>query len=174
MGCYTVLGVFDYIDDTARAVSPIESKLSIGADDMKFLSATPYPHGVVFDDHTPIPLWKFALIGGVLGFGVGVALAGGTNVLMNLPVGGKAPFSVPAVAVLTYEITLLGAILGTLSGMLWMHGLPDWRELAYDADISRGKIGLLVRCSEKEQASIVEEMMRECGAKKVRHGRDDF
>ncbi len=174
MGYYTVLGIFDYIDDTAKTINPIEEKLSISTEDMKLVSDTPYPHGVLFDDHTPTPLWKFALMGGMLGFCVGVALAGGTNVLMNLPVGGKAPFSVPAVAVLTYEITLLGAVLGTVIGMLWMQGLPDWRKLAYDTDISRGKIGLLVRCSEENQASMVEEMMRNCGAKKVRHGRDDF
>ena len=170
----TVLGLFDHVDDTAKTIKPLKENLSKNLDDVKLLSVAPYPHGTLFKDHTPLPLWKFALFGGFLGFIGGVLLAGGTQILMNLDVGGKDPFSIPTVAVITYEITLLGAIVGTVSGMFFMQGLPNWTELAYDKLISHGKVGLLVRCADDSEAAKVEELMLWYGAKKIKHGKDNF
>jgi hypothetical protein len=171
---HTVLGLFDHVDDTAKTVTPLTENLSKSTSDIRLLSVAAYPHGTLFKDHTPLPLWKFALVGGILGFIIGVLLAGGTQILMNLNVGGKDPFSLPTVAVITYEITLLGAIVGTLLGMLFMQGLPDWTDLAYDPMISHGKVGLLVRCVDESDAAKVEELMLWYGAKKISYGKDNF
>lgn len=171
---HTVLGIFDHVDDTAKTISPLKENLSREHEDIRLLSVAPYPHGTLFHDPTPTPLWVFALVCGFGGFIFGILLAGGTQMLMNLDVGGKPPFSFPAVAVITYEFTLMGAIIGTFGGMLWMQGLPNWTELAYHTDISRGKVGLLVRCADESEAGRVEELMLWYGAKKIQHGKDNF
>lgn len=173
MSVYTVLGIFDHVDHAAATIHPLE-EINIAHHNIKVLSVAPYPNGTFFKDDTPIPIWRFAFIGGILGLLLGIALAGGTQMLMNLNVGAKAPFSVPAVAVISYELTLLGAVLGTVIAFLWMTGLPNWTERVYDISISSGNIGLLVRCQNEEQITNVEKTMLRHKALKVKKGKDDF
>ncbi len=169
----TVLGLFEHVDELATTVRPLE-EMRVTQEDIKLLSVAPYPDGTLYHDRFEFPMWRNALIGGVIGFIAALALAGGTQVLMNLNVGGKPPFSVPPVAVICYEFALLGAVLATFISMLWWCHLPDWNELAYDTEISRSKIGLLVRCRDDETADKVEAVMKSRGAKKIKKGRDDF
>lgn len=170
---YTVLGLFDNIEYVSKTVKPLEN-MGVEHSDTRLLSSVPYPEGAVFEDHFEPPIWKFAFVVGVCGFIGALALAGGTQVLMNLDVGGKAPFSLPPVAIIAYEFTLLGAVLGTIAGMLWFQGLPDWNDLAYDKDIHHGKIGLLIRCENEENAKKVASIMKDHGAGRIKEGKDDF
>lgn len=169
----TILGLFDNVDDVAKTIKPLEG-MQVSHDDIKLLSLSAYPDGTLFKDKTPTPLWKYALVGGFCGFAVAVALAGGTQVLMNLNVGGKAPFSFPVVGLISYEFVNLGAIIGSIIGFMRMTGLPDWSGRANALEISRGKIGLLVRCTDESKTAKVEEAMLWYGAGKIYHGRDDF
>lgn len=173
MSVYTVLGLYDHVDYAAAAIGPLE-EIDVEHHDMKMLTMAPYPHGTFFKDETPIPIWRFAVIGGIIGFFTGLALAGGTQILMNLIVGGKSPLSLPAVGVISYELTLLGTVLGTLIALLWMGGLPNWTECAYDDSISTGNIGLLVRCRDEEHANKVEKTMLRYKPVKIKKGKDDF
>ncbi len=173
MSVYTVLGLYDHVDYAAAAIEPL-GEIDVTHQDMKVLTMAPYPNGTFFRDEIPIPIWRFALVGGLIGFLAGIALAGGTQVLMNLIVGGKSPLSLPVVGLLSYELTLLGTVLGTLIAMLWMAGLPNWTECAYDNSISTGAIGLLVRCRNEEHARIIEKTMLRYKPVKIKKGKDDF
>lgn len=173
MNYYTVLGIFDHVDYTAGAIAPLE-KIEVKTEDIKIMSVAPYPNGTFIDDVRPTPIWLFALAFGLIGFGAGILLAGGTQWMMNLNVGAKAPVSIPVVAVICYELSLLGAVVGTFAGLLWMTGLPNWNERVYDDSISHGNLGLLVRCWEKEQVLKVEEIFGAHKALKIRKGENDF
>jgi len=170
---YTVLGLYNHVDSAAAAIGPL-GEIDVEEHDIKVLTMAPYPHGTFYKDETPIPIWRFSLTGGLAGFVTGIALAGGTQMLMNLIVGGKSPLSVPAVGVLTYEIALLGTVLGTLVALLWMAGLPNWTQRAYDDSISAGAIGLLVGCRDEEHANMIEKTMLRHKAVKIKRGQDDF
>lgn len=170
---YTVLGLFTNIDDMAKTMEPLE-RLSVAHSDMRLLSSAPYPDGALFKDHRRMPLALFAFLFAVGGFLTALAIAGGTQILMNLIVSGKSVPSLPPVGIICYEFTLLGAIIGTIVGMLWVQGLPDWTQRAYDSDIFRGKIGLLVKCKGEDHAKLVEDVMKENGAVRTKTGRDDF
>lgn len=169
----TVLGLYDHIDTTAAAIKPLEES-SVKHADIKILSVAPYPDGTFFEDETPAPIWKFALTGGVIGFITGVLLTGATQYFINLDVGAKDTFSLPAVAVMAYETTMLGAVVGAFVSLLWLIGLPNWTDRNYDNTISSGNIGILVRCYEEDMAKRVEHIMKESGAVKIKWGEDDF
>lgn len=169
----TIMGLYDHIDTSAAAIKPLVES-SVKHSDMKILSVAPYPDGTFFEDETPAPIWIFALVGGVIGLVAGVLLAGGTQYVINLDVGAKDTFSWPAVAVIAYETTMLGAVLGTFVSLLWLIGLPNWTDHIYDNTISHGNIGILVRCWEEGMVDKVEQIMKETGAVKIKWGADDF
>ncbi len=161
-----VIGIFEKIENAASAVRPLERE-SFKKEDMELLTGCQYPDGAVIEEDWDVPLWKFAVVGGLLGLMVGVFLAGATQWWMNLDVGGKPMAALPPLGVICYETTLLGVILGSLAGLFWFAGLPDWTDLPYDAEISRGKIALLVTCSDERQTELVRKIMVESGAQKV-------
>jgi hypothetical protein len=161
-----VLGIFEKIENAASAARPLE-KESVEKEDIELLTGCQYPDGAVISEEWDVPLWKFAIVGGLLGLMAGVFLAGTTQLWMNLDVGGKAMAALPPIGVICYETTLLGVILGSLTGLFWFAGLPDWTDLPYDEEISRGKIGLLVTCSDERQAELIRKIMIESGAHKV-------
>jgi len=161
-----VLGIFEKIENAASAVRPLE-KESVEKENIELLTGCQYPDGTVISEEWDVPLWKFAFVGGLLGLMVGVFLAGATQWWMNLDVGGKDMAALPPIAVICYETTLLGVILGSLTGLFWFAGLPDWTDLPYDESISKGKIGLLVTCSDDRLAERAKKIMIESGAHKV-------
>jgi hypothetical protein len=169
----TILGLFNKIEEPAAMVKPLDD-LNIHEKDMSLISVAPYPDGTVFYDEDHSPLWAVALICGIIGFCAALGLAGWTQWHINLNVGGKPTLSIPPLAIIAYEFTLAGAVLGTFFGMIWYAGLPDWNELAYDTEISRSKIGVLVRCEDEALAAKIEEVMREHNVISIKRGRDDF
>jgi len=168
----TVMGLFVHIENAAPTIMPLEA-LTVKHKDIHLLSATPYPHGTLFHEEEP-PIWAWAMIGGFVGLTAGLFLAGFTQWLINLNVGGKDPVSYPVVALICYETTNLGIILGSLLAMLWYGDLPDWTEKAYDPEISDGLVGVLVQCEDEGQAKKVEDIFNEHGATKIKKGAGDF
>ncbi|MDH5543324.1 MAG: DUF3341 domain-containing protein [Nitrospinota bacterium] len=168
----TVLALFEDIEITAKVMKPLD-EAAIKHEDISLLTNTVYPNGALFHEEER-PLWKWAGIMGFGGLGAGLFLAGFTQWLMNLNVGGKDPVSFPVVGVICYETTLLGIVLGSVIGMLWYGGMPDWTEKAYDPEISDGKIGVLVRCKDDAEASKIEGIMKSTGAVKIIKGKGDF
>ena len=169
----TVFGLFTKVDEIATILDPLE-EFSVTHDDIAILSVAPYPEGTFFHDKLSSPLWAISVVYGAAGCFAAIWLAGWTQSSINLVVAGKSTFSTPVVAVICYEFVLLGAVLGTFLGMLWYARLPDWNELAYNPDISRSKIGLLIQCSTEETAAKVEELMQKHNAAAIKRGRDDY
>lgn len=81
-----------------------------------------------------------AALGGVLGGVAGYGLAAGTQKAWELPTGGMAIVPNWTNGIITYEVTMLGAILTTLVVLLAAARLPSWRRQLYDPAVSEGKI----------------------------------
>ena len=75
--------------------------------------------------------------------------------------GGMPLFSFWATGVITYEMTMLGAILGTFAWFLWESGLARRRDRsAHVPIVEPGSICLRVRCRGPQSTQVVEAMQR--------------
>ena len=58
------------------------------------------------------------------------------------------------VGLITYETTMLGAVLATLVGLLVELRLPNYKNLPYDATVVDGGVVLAVSCVETTRPSV--------------------
>jgi hypothetical protein len=70
------------------------------------------------------------------------------------------------VGLITYETTMLGAVLATLVGLLVELRLPNFKDLPYDPSVVDGGIVLAVACGDGSRSSI-ESAVSAAGATKV-------
>jgi hypothetical protein len=70
------------------------------------------------------------------------------------------------VGLITYETTMLGAVLATLAGLLVELRLPNLTRLPYDPSVVDGGVVLAVTCGESARRSI-ENAINAAGATKV-------
>ena len=96
----------------------------------------------------------------------GCALA--TITALNYPlVKGGMPIVAPwTVGLITYETTMLGAVLATLAGLLVELGLPNFKSLPYDESVVDGGVVVAVK-STGENRPVIHEMVTAAGAVKV-------
>ena len=161
-----VIGFFPEPDQATRAIAGlIENGLC--RETINALSSVPYPEGHFGTDNRKSFLPLFPLVGGVLGAISGFLLAAGTALLYPLPTGGKAIVALPTVGIITYEVMMLGAIVGTVIGLLIDSRLPPIKTRAYDKRISEGQIGVLVGCDTEEEINLVRELLTRHGAKET-------
>jgi hypothetical protein len=82
------------------------------------------------------------LFGAVAGFLIGFFFIVVTPYLYVIRVGGHPVVPVPASAVLLFEFTMLGLILGTFLGMVFLNE-ANYGPAYYYPEISDGRIGLI-------------------------------
>ena len=68
--------------------------------------------------------------------------------------GGKPILSLPPMAVITYESTMLSAIIFTIIGIVFESRLPKPKMGLYDTRITEGYIGVLVNVDEAQLPQI--------------------
>lgn len=157
------LGIFKDVETAGRGV---ESLVRSGFDEAQITSLTsvPYPDGVlVKTDHRTWFRW-LTLAGGFCGAGVGLLLALGTAWLYPVQTGDKPIIAYYPAGIITYEMTMLFAILGTIAGMFLEMRLPPLAGRIYDPAIADGYIGICVNVPSGHQRSKAEEIMRQAGA----------
>jgi hypothetical protein len=133
---------------------------------MEVMSSQPI-HGepiVPPQDRTKLRTWALA--------GAGIGLLGGfllaTITALNYPLvkGGMPVVSPWPVGLITYETTMLGAVIATLVGLLVELRLPNFKRLPYDPAVVDGGIVLAVACPDGTRAS-VERAVSAAGATRV-------
>jgi molybdopterin-containing oxidoreductase family membrane subunit len=128
--------------------------------------------------HSPIPSHKimdalqvkkskvgwFTLIGGILGFFCGFALAIFTATRWNLIVSGKPIISLIPFFIVGFEFTVLFAVFGNVIGLLTQTRLPSFKGLEqYDPRCSGEHFGLLAACA-PDQTEALAALFRQNGA----------
>lgn len=161
-----VIGFFLEPDIATRAISAL-LKGGIRREAINALSSVPYPEGYFGTDTRKSLLSLFALVGGLFGIILGYLLAAGTALLYPLPTGGKAIVALPTVGIITYEVMMLSALVGTVIGLLIDGRLPRIKKRAYDKRISEGQIGVLAGCETEEEINLVQEILTQHGAKET-------
>ena len=158
----------------AKFAQPVEARAAIrrllqsGIDPESMDVMTSQPiHGEPFlPERRPSKLRTWALCGAAAGMVGGCALA--TITALNYPlVKGGMPIVAPwTVGLITYETTMLGAVLATLAGLLIELGLPNFKKLPYDESVVDGGVVVAVRSTGEDRPAI-QEMVTAAGAVKV-------
>lgn len=161
-----ILGLFDNANAAADAGDALK-QAGIAETEVDFLTDAPYPEGAFGEREEKHRLYIFPFIGGLLGLTSGILLTSMTQVAYPLVTGGKPILSLPPMAVVTYEGTMLGAILFTVLGIIFESRLPKLKSGLYDKRITEGYIGVLVN-TEETQHGQVEGAFNQAGAVEVK------
>ena len=111
-----VLGLYEDANYAAEAGDSL-NKLGIDNNNYDFLTGAPYPEGAFGERHVSHRLYVFPFIGALCGLTAGIILTSMTQMAYPLVTGGKPIISIPPMAIITYEGTMLGAILFTVLGI---------------------------------------------------------
>src|SRR3954470_16517280 len=132
----------------------IRRLLQSGIDPQSMDVMTSQPiHGEPFlPEKRPSKLRTWALCGAAFGMVGGFALA--TVTALNYPlVKGGMPIVAPGtVGLITYETTMLGAVLATLAGLLVELRLPNFKDLPYDESVVDGGVVVAVKSTDQTRA----------------------
>ena len=162
----SILGLFDDIEVAAQGMDALRTA-GYGDSEVEVLTGAPYPEGT-FGEHTPKhSLFRFPMIGAACGFAVALLLTAGTQLAYPLVTGGKPILAIPAMAIIMYEGTMLGAILFTILGIIVESRLPRLFMGVYDTRITEGYIGVVVT-AEEERLGGAESALRQAGALEIK------
>ncbi|MGD8230217.1 MAG: DUF3341 domain-containing protein [Desulfobacteraceae bacterium] len=99
----------------------------------------------------------FTLMGGIIGFFAGFALALYTADQWNLIVSGKPVHAWIPFLIVGFEFTILFAVFGNVVGLLTQARLPEFETLkAYDPRFSGEHFGIVASCGEGEQQALMD------------------
>ncbi len=142
-----ILGLFETADHAADAGDALKAA-GVSPADYDFLTDTPYPEGAFGEREEPHRVYIFPFIGALIGLTSGIMLTSMTQLAYPLVQGGKPILSLPPMAVVTYESTMLTAIVFTIIGIVFESRLPAFKQGLYDTRITEGYIGVLVSVEE--------------------------
>ena len=163
----SVLGLFDNAN-TAADATDVLLEAGCAQEDFDVLTGSPYPEGA-FGEKDPVHhVYVFPLIGALMGLSVAFLLTSGTQIAYPMVTGGKPILAFPAMVIIGYEGTLLGAVIFTILGIIFESRLPRPKLDPYDARITDGYIGLLVTCAE-DRLEAAEQALRKASAEDVIH-----
>ena len=170
-----IYGLYPDPDSAERALDSLRrarAELGFAPRDIAIISSEPF-EGYRFgqgvderDDQTIMP-WLAAL-GGALGGFTGLEFATLTQNAYPLATGGMPLAPLWTNGIITYELTMLGAILTTLVTLAVSAGLPNPRAKLYDPEVSDGNILVGVIDPSDRSRPALSKLLLDAGAAKVR------
>ena len=139
----SVLGLYTEEDSAADALDNLRDA-GFEEGEYELLTGTPYPEGTFGEAEPEHHLFRWPLIGAACGFTGGLIITAGTQMAYPLITGGKPILSIPPMAIIMYEGTMLGAIIFTIIGILFESRLPRLFMGAYSEKITEGHILSLI------------------------------
>ncbi len=137
----SILGLFKEVDEAVEAADKLKEN---GIDDFEVLTGSPYPEGAFGEKVSNHRLYVWPLVGAALGFSIAILVTAGTQLAYPVVTGGKPILALPPMFIISYEGTMLGAILSTIIGVIFESRLPRAKLGLYDTRITEGYIGLSV------------------------------
>lgn len=168
----TLNAIYGLFSGPTAAERGFNALRSAGIPDEKFLviSAEPFEEYEFshLDGKTRMP-W-IAVLGGVIGGTSGFLLAWYTQVAYPIPlITGGMPLVAPfPTGIVTYELTMMGAVVATLITLAVSAGLPNWKEQFYDSAVSQGKVVIGVADPSDAARADIEARLKRAGAESVK------
>ena len=161
----SLLAVFSDLDPAADAIEQLRA-LGVHDDCMNIISGVPVTEAMLGrpSQWTNVP--RLALGGAILGFLAGLFLAFVTPDIYAIKVGGQGFFPGPPTVVVLFELTMLGMLLSTFLGVFLDSTFPSYRPMKYVAEVSDGKIAILIECPHADETKIT-EALKKLGAESV-------
>jgi hypothetical protein len=154
-----LIGAFHEKDSAAAAIRMLRA-VGITPAELDLFSEEPVelPRGVL---DRPSRMSLASVLGAIVFGLVATAFIYWTQHNYKLVTGGMPLFSFWATGVITYEITMLGAIVATFAWFLWESGLARKRDRnAPVPEVDAGSICLRVRCRDEQSAQAIESLRR--------------
>lgn len=118
-------------------------------------------------DHPTAMPWV-SVLGGVFGAVGGYLLATYTQIAYPIITGGMPLVAAWPTGIVTYELTMLGAVIATVIALLVATKLPNWKPKLYDAGVSNGKILIGVVDPSDDVRAELEIRLRDAGADEIK------
>ncbi len=162
------LGTFNDVQTATKAVDSL-IKAGFSEEMITSLTSAPYPNGVIVKTNQRTWFRWMSAGGGIFGACAGFLLAAGTAYLYPVQTGDKPIIAFYPTGIITYELTMLFAILGAIAGMFIEMKLPPWEDRVYDDAIGEGAIGISVTVDSREQLTRAAKIMEAAGAMSIGH-----
>ncbi len=161
-----LLGIFK---DAESAANAVDGLVKAGLDEARITSLTsaPYPDGVIVKTDQRSWFRWFTLVCGIVGSGVGFLLAAGTAWVYPVQTGDKPIIAFYPTGIVTYELTMLFFLVGTMVGMFLEMRLPPVGKLPYDPAIGEGYVGISVSLPTEDWRILAEKTMKEAGVLRI-------
>lgn len=161
-----ILGTFENIEGATKAVDRLVAA-GLSEENITSITSVAYPDGVIVNARQSTWFRWLSVAGGFFGACAGFGLAAGTSYLYPVQTGDKPIIALFPTGIITYEVTMLFAILGTIVGMFIEMKLPPRRERAYDPAIGEGAIGISFSSINGYHLSLAEKVMQDAGALRI-------
>jgi len=154
-------GIYGLYSDPDSAQHAVNELRRAGVADRAITVIASQPYEEYEFSHRYKQTWIFwiAAGGGVLGLGIGLALAYITEAFWPLVTGGMPIVAWWPNIIIMFELTMLGAILATVLSLFITTGLPTVESRVYDAEVSNGKI--LVAVEKPTNVAMIESTLRD-------------
>lgn len=162
-----IYGLFAGPDSADRAVNALQAA-GVSRREIVVMSAEPFgEYSFSQAEHATVMPW-LAVLGGVVGGVSGYLLAAYTQVAYPLNTGGMPIIAPWPTGIITYELTMLGAVIATVITLLITTALPNWGAKLYDPEISNGKILVGVLDPSDSARADLDNRLRSSGAEQVK------
>ncbi len=161
-----LLGIFL---DSESAATAVDGLVGAGIDEARITTVTsaPYPDGVIVKTDQRSRFRWFTLACGIVGSGAGFLLAAGTAWVYPVQTGDKPIIAFYPTGIVTYELTMLFFLVGTMVGMFLEMKLPPAGKRPYDPAIGDGCVGISVSLPSEDWKGPAVKVMEESGALRV-------
>lgn len=166
----TPTAIYGLFRDPASADRAVRALQAAGVGRTKIVAMASEPFGeYAFSqaEHATVMPWLAAL-GGVIGGACGYLLAAYTQVAYPLITGGMPIIAPWPTGIVTYELTMLGAVIATVITLLVTTRLPNWGAKLYDPEISNGKILIGVLNPSDDARAELGDRLHGAGAEQVK------
>jgi hypothetical protein len=164
----SVLGLYTDENVVPATLDAVKAEV-YGKNEYEVLTGTPYPEGTFGEEEPTHKLFRWPLIGALCGFIVSIVFTAGSQLAYPVVTGGKPILGIPPMAIITYEGTMLGAIIFTVIGIIFESRLPRMFMGAYDTRITEGFIGVAVT-TEEDRLGTAEDVLKRLGAEDIKRG----
>ena len=165
---YAIYGLFPGPHAAERAFTELRNA-GIANERIVVISPEPFEEfSFAQTDNATFMPW-LAVLGGIAGGTFGFLLAWYSQAARGLVTGGMPILAPWPTGIVTYELTMMGAVLTTVIVLLVGTRLPSWKPRLYDPEISYGKVLIGVLDPSEIVLPEIEGLLRHAGAEKVRN-----
>jgi len=163
----SIYGLFPDPNSAERGMNALRNA-GVSPSKIVVMSGVPYEQFSFGHADPPTAMPWLAVLGGLVGGTCGFLLARLTQEAYPLVTGGMPILAPWPTSIVTYELTMLGAVLTTVVTLLITTKLPNWSAKLYDPEVSNGKIMIGVVDPTDEARDDLERRLRAAGAEEIR------